>query len=61
MGAAQSAIFTVIAERNNPSAWIIGLNIDLWSIIYGVSIMNNLSHERYVFVKKYYVYQIIKF
>ncbi|KEH42706.1 transmembrane protein, putative [Medicago truncatula] len=34
MGAAQSAIFTVIVEQNNPSAWIIGLNIDLWSIIY---------------------------
>ncbi|KEH42713.1 putative EamA domain-containing protein [Medicago truncatula] len=35
MGAAQSAIFTIIVEHNNPSAWIIGFNIDLWSIIYG--------------------------
>ncbi|XP_024636479.1 WAT1-related protein At5g07050 isoform X3 [Medicago truncatula] len=35
MGAIQSAVFTVIAERNNPSAWIIGFNIDLWSILYG--------------------------
>ncbi|XP_061370984.1 WAT1-related protein At5g07050-like [Gastrolobium bilobum] len=35
VGAAQSAVFTVIAEHNNPSAWIIGLNIDLWSTLYG--------------------------
>ncbi|KAK7391620.1 hypothetical protein VNO78_20037 [Psophocarpus tetragonolobus] len=33
LGAAQAAVFTVIAERN-PSAWIIGLNIDLLSILY---------------------------
>ncbi|KEH42707.1 putative EamA domain-containing protein [Medicago truncatula] len=35
MGAIQSAVFTLIVEHNNTSAWIIGLNIDLWSIIYG--------------------------
>lgn len=35
VGAAQSAVFTVIVEHNR-SAWTIGLNIDLWSTIYGV-------------------------
>ncbi|XP_061370981.1 WAT1-related protein At5g07050-like isoform X2 [Gastrolobium bilobum] len=35
IGAAQSAVFTVIAEHNNPSAWTIGLNVDLWSTLYG--------------------------
>ncbi|KAJ1409444.1 EamA domain [Sesbania bispinosa] len=35
LGAAQSAVFTVVAEHNS-SAWTIGLNIDLWSTIYGV-------------------------
>jgi hypothetical protein len=49
IGAAQSAIFTVIVEHNNPSAWIIGLNIDLWSIIYGVRFLSKYN----VFVKKY--------
>ncbi|KAL2994661.1 hypothetical protein AAZX31_10G177300 [Glycine max] len=34
LGAAQSAVLTVIVERN-PSAWTIGFNIDLWSTIYG--------------------------
>ncbi|KAH1230105.1 WAT1-related protein [Glycine max] len=34
VGAAQSAVFTVIVEHNR-SAWTIGLNIDLWSTIYG--------------------------
>uniref|UniRef100_A0A0R0HVD2 WAT1-related protein n=1 Tax=Glycine max TaxID=3847 RepID=A0A0R0HVD2_SOYBN len=33
VGAAQSAVFTVIVEHNR-SAWTIGLNIDLWSTIY---------------------------
>lgn len=42
IGAAQSAIFTVIAEHNNPSAWIIGLNIDLWSTIYGGIVVSGL-------------------
>ncbi|TKY51855.1 WAT1-related protein [Spatholobus suberectus] len=32
--AAQSAVFTVIAEHNR-SAWTIGFNIDLWSTING--------------------------
>nr|AFK38302.1 unknown [Medicago truncatula] len=35
MGAVQSAVFTIIVEHDNPSAWIIGFNIDLWSILYG--------------------------
>jgi drug/metabolite transporter (DMT)-like permease len=34
LGAAQSAVFTVIIEHNR-AAWTIGFNIDLWSIIYG--------------------------
>lgn len=34
VGAAQSAAFTVIVEHNS-SAWTIGLNVDLWSTIYG--------------------------
>ncbi|KAG5127745.1 hypothetical protein JHK82_028580 [Glycine max] len=38
LGAAQSAVLTVIVERN-PSAWTIGFNIDLWSTIYGVGIV----------------------
>ncbi|CAJ2673454.1 unnamed protein product [Trifolium pratense] len=42
IGAAQSAVFTVIAERNNPSAWIIGLNIELWSTIYGGIVVSGL-------------------
>ncbi|KAG4983741.1 hypothetical protein JHK87_028490 [Glycine soja] len=36
VGAAQSAVFTVIVEHNR-SAWTIGLNIDLWSTIYGAA------------------------
>ncbi|XP_012569829.1 WAT1-related protein At5g07050-like [Cicer arietinum] len=42
IGAAQSALFTAIAEHNNPSAWIIGLNIDLWSTIYGGIVVGGL-------------------
>ncbi|XP_020222898.1 WAT1-related protein At5g07050 isoform X1 [Cajanus cajan] len=34
VGAAQSAVFTVIVEHNS-SAWSLGPNIDLWSTIYG--------------------------
>ncbi|RDX74752.1 WAT1-related protein, partial [Mucuna pruriens] len=34
VGAAQSGVFTVIAEHNS-SAWAMGLNIDLWSTLYG--------------------------
>ncbi|KAK7391621.1 hypothetical protein VNO78_20038 [Psophocarpus tetragonolobus] len=33
VGAAQSAVFTVIVQHNR-SAWSMGLNIDLWSTIY---------------------------
>ncbi|GAU34309.1 hypothetical protein TSUD_20150 [Trifolium subterraneum] len=40
--AAQSAVFTVIAEYNNPSAWGIGLNIELWSTIYGGIVVSGL-------------------
>jgi len=42
VGSIQSAIFTAIIEHNNSSGWIIGLNIDLWSTIYGVSIEKQL-------------------
>ncbi|KAK7391622.1 hypothetical protein VNO78_20039 [Psophocarpus tetragonolobus] len=34
VGAAQSAVFTVIVEHDS-SAWALGLNIDLWSTLYG--------------------------
>ncbi|CAN1133780.1 WAT1-related protein At4g08300 [Linum perenne] len=34
LGTAQSAVFTVIVEREK-AAWMIGFNIDLWSTIYG--------------------------
>jgi hypothetical protein len=43
MGAVQSAVFTIIVEHNNPSAWIIGFNIDLWSIIYGVKYLTKYN------------------
>ncbi|CAI8602060.1 unnamed protein product [Vicia faba] len=42
IGAAQSAVFTVIAEHNNHTAWIIGLNIDLFSTIYGGIVVSGL-------------------
>ncbi|KAL5139163.1 WAT1-related protein [Glycine soja] len=38
LGAAQSAVLTVIVERN-PSAWTIGFNIDLWSTIYAYFVL----------------------
>ncbi|XP_057424623.1 WAT1-related protein At5g07050-like [Lotus japonicus] len=41
LGAAQSAVLTVIAE-NNSSEWVIGFNIDLWSIIYGGVVASGL-------------------
>ncbi|MED6131587.1 hypothetical protein PIB30_011190 [Stylosanthes scabra] len=37
VGAAQSAVFTVIVIGHKPSAWSIGFNIDMWSTLYGVS------------------------
>ncbi|XP_058745609.1 WAT1-related protein At5g07050-like [Vicia villosa] len=42
IGGAQSAVFTMIAERNNPSAWIIGFKFDFWSTIYGGIIVGGL-------------------
>ncbi|WJX17460.1 hypothetical protein P8452_07375 [Trifolium repens] len=42
IGAVQSAVFTAIAERKNPSAWIIGLNIELLSTIYGGIVVSGL-------------------
>ncbi|KEH42709.1 putative EamA domain-containing protein [Medicago truncatula] len=42
IGAVQSAVFTMIAEHDNPSAWIIGFNIDLWSTIYGGIVVGGL-------------------
>ncbi|KAL5067102.1 hypothetical protein RYX36_017989 [Vicia faba] len=42
IGAAQSAVFTVIAEHSNHTAWIIGLNIDLFSTIYGGIVVSGL-------------------
>ncbi|CAI0559046.1 unnamed protein product [Linum tenue] len=41
VGAVQSAVFTVIIEHNK-SAWTIGFNIDLWSIIYGGVVISGL-------------------
>ncbi|KAF7837493.1 WAT1-related protein [Senna tora] len=41
VGAVQSAIFTVVLEHNR-SAWTIGLNIDLWSTIYGGVVASGL-------------------
>ncbi|CAJ2628010.1 unnamed protein product [Trifolium pratense] len=42
IGAAQSAVFTMIVEHNNPSVWIIGINIDLWSTLYGGIVVGGL-------------------
>ncbi|KAL1342095.1 hypothetical protein AAHE18_09G134100 [Arachis hypogaea] len=36
VGAAQSAVFTVLIIGHKPSAWTIGFNIDLWSTLYGL-------------------------
>ncbi|XP_028780665.1 WAT1-related protein At4g08290-like isoform X2 [Neltuma alba] len=41
VGGAQSAVFTVIVEHDK-SAWTIGFNIDLWSIIYGGVVASGL-------------------
>ncbi|KAI9119520.1 hypothetical protein K1719_009396 [Acacia pycnantha] len=41
VGAAQSAIFTVIIQHK-PSAWAVGFNIDLWSTIYGGIVMSGM-------------------
>ncbi|KAL2325087.1 hypothetical protein Fmac_024145 [Flemingia macrophylla] len=41
VGAAQSAVYTVIVEHNS-SAWSLGLNIDLWSTIYGGVVASGL-------------------
>lgn len=38
IGAAQSAVFTVCIEHRQ-AAWTIGFNIDLWSILYAVSLI----------------------
>ncbi|RDX61229.1 WAT1-related protein, partial [Mucuna pruriens] len=50
LGAAESAVFTVIAERN-PSGWTIGLNIDLGPY-YMVLIINNHLIEFKIFAPK---------
>ena len=36
MGAAQSAVFTVIVQHKR-AAWTIGFDNDFWSFVYGVS------------------------
>jgi hypothetical protein len=36
VGAAQSAVFTVIVQHKR-AAWTIGFDIDFWSIVYGAS------------------------
>ncbi|KAL5698529.1 hypothetical protein ACHQM5_029556 [Ranunculus cassubicifolius] len=41
LGGAQSAVFTAIIEHK-PSAWRVGFNIDLWSILYGGVVMSGL-------------------
>ncbi|XP_068646259.1 WAT1-related protein At5g07050-like [Aristolochia californica] len=41
LGAAQSAVFTSFIEHK-PSAWTIGFNIDLWSVIYGGAVGSGL-------------------
>ncbi|CAI9762719.1 unnamed protein product [Fraxinus pennsylvanica] len=41
VGAAQSAIFTVIVQHKR-DAWTIGLNIDLWSTIYGGIVISGI-------------------
>lgn len=41
LGAAQSAVFTVIVAHK-PVQWRIGLNIDLWSTIYGGVVVSGL-------------------
>ncbi|KAJ8763300.1 hypothetical protein K2173_001438 [Erythroxylum novogranatense] len=41
LGAAQSAVFTVIVEHRR-AAWTIGFNIDLWSTLYGGVVISGL-------------------
>ncbi|KAI3892526.1 hypothetical protein MKW92_011394 [Papaver armeniacum] len=41
VGAAQSAVFTVIVEHK-PKPWAIGFNIDLWAIIYSGVVCSGL-------------------
>ncbi|KAG9441647.1 hypothetical protein H6P81_017501 [Aristolochia fimbriata] len=41
LGAAQSAVFTVIVEHK-PSAWALGFNVDLWSVLYGGVIVSGV-------------------
>ncbi|KAL5712142.1 hypothetical protein ACHQM5_014341 [Ranunculus cassubicifolius] len=41
LGGAQSAVFTAIIEHK-PSAWRVGFNIDLYSILYGGVVMSGL-------------------
>ncbi|GMY27174.1 WAT1-related protein At5g07050-like [Fagus crenata] len=41
IGAAQSAVFTVIIEHKR-AAWAIGFNIDLWSTVYGGVVVSGL-------------------
>lgn len=41
VGAAQSAVFTVIVQHKK-AAWTIGFNIDLWSTLYGVRFKNTI-------------------
>ncbi|KAJ4826130.1 hypothetical protein Tsubulata_021877 [Turnera subulata] len=41
VGAAQSAVFTVIIHHDR-AAWTIGINIDLWSTIYGGVVISGL-------------------
>lgn len=36
VGGAQSAVFSAIVAHE-PEEWIVGFNIDLWSILYSVS------------------------
>lgn len=41
VGAAQSAVFTVIVQHKQ-AAWTIGFNIDLWSTIYGGVVISGI-------------------
>ncbi|KAL5781773.1 hypothetical protein ACOSP7_006802 [Xanthoceras sorbifolium] len=41
LGAAQSAVFTVIIQHK-PAAWSIGFNIDFWSTVYGGVVISGL-------------------
>ncbi|KAK4266124.1 hypothetical protein QN277_027092 [Acacia crassicarpa] len=41
VGGAQSAVFTMIVEHNK-SAWTVGFNVDLWSILYSGVVASGL-------------------